>query len=92
MKLCGAIWLRHSLVLRVRKGFLWDVTFDLAPEGWIDINLEQSGAPERGNSLHKGPMWKGRRERPCGQSIRRGDWRWGCVGPGQQVPGDPTRS
>ena len=31
------------------------LTFDLAPEGWVDINLEQSGAPERGNSLCKGP-------------------------------------
>lgn len=27
VKLCGAIWLRHSLVLRVRKGFPQDVTF-----------------------------------------------------------------
>lgn len=68
------------------------LTFDLAPEGWVDINLEQSGAPERGNSLCKGPVLRGRRERPYGQSIRRGDWRWGCMGPEQQVPRDPTRS
>lgn len=41
MKIYGAVRLRPRLVLGVRKGILQDVTFDLAPEGWVDINLEK---------------------------------------------------
>lgn len=41
MKSYGAVRSKSGLFLGVRKGFLQDMTFDLAPEIWVDIIMEK---------------------------------------------------